>query len=70
MSNEIINKMEKSARDIFRERALSAMESYRAGIITLEEVAELVSGLAMTEKRYALALAAMRKALANEGGDK
>ena len=70
MLSEIMKQMEKSTHDIFRERALTAMESYRAGIITLEEVAELVSGLAATEKGYALTMAAMRKALAQEGGDK
>lgn len=70
MLSDIMKEMEESARNIFRERALYEMESYKAGAITLEEVAELVGRLARMEKYCALTVAAMRKAIANEGGSK
>ena len=68
MLNEIIKDMEESARDIIRSHALTVLEDYRVGGITLDEAAESIGVLARMEKRSTLIAAAVGKTLAGERG--
>lgn len=70
MLSDIMDELEKCVSGMFRGRALDVMESYKAGIITLEEASELIDRLARMEKYCALTVAAMHKTLAEEGGGK
>lgn len=70
MLSDIMDELEKCVSGMFRGRALDAMESYKAGTITLEEASELIDRLARMEKYCALTVAAMHKTLAEEGGGK
>lgn len=70
MLNEIVKGVEESARDIIRSHALTVLEDYRVGSITLDEAAESIGVLARMEKRRRFISVAVGKALAGEGGDK
>lgn len=70
MLNEIVREIEESTHDTIRSHALTVLEGYRVGSITLDEAAESIGVLARMEKRHRLISVAVGKALAGEGGDK
>lgn len=70
MMNEIIKEIEESVRTIIRSHAITVLEDYPVGSITLDEVAESIGVLARMEERCKLIAVAAGKTLAGEGGDK
>lgn len=68
MLNEIVREMEESTRDIIRSHALTVLEDYRVGSVTLDEAAESIGALADMDKKRKLIAVAVGKTLVGEGG--
>lgn len=70
MLNEIVKEIEESTHNTIRSHALTVLEDYRVGSITLDEAAESIGVLADMDKKRKLIAVAVGKTLAGEGGGK
>ena len=66
--NEIMKEIEESTHNTIRSHALTVLEDYRVGSVTLDEAAESISTLADMDKKRKLIAAAVCKTLAGEVG--